>query len=630
MHDEDAHGHRPHRSSSLGIAAVAALGVVFGDIGTSPLYAMQASLAALGGKDAPVDGVIGIVSLILWALMLVVSLKYVAIVMNADNDGEGGILALVALITGKTHHLKLGGLVLIGVVGAALLYGDGVITPAISVLSAIEGLKTVEPHMAPFVLPITLVILVGLFALQSRGTGGLGKLFGPVMVCWFLVIAALGVRGILADPKILEALNPMAAFHFLALEPGRAFVVFGLIFLSLTGAEALYADMGHFGAAPIRLGWFAFVYPSLILNYLGQGGWVLAHPEAAENPFYSLAPGVVLLPMVVLAGLATVIASQALISGVFSLTHQAITLRLMPRMTVRPTSAKSSGQIYVPFVNWVLMVMTLLIVLGFKSSDALANAYGVAVSATMLATTVLLFKVMTAEWRWPTAGAFALTGLFALVDACFLAANASKFFEGGWLPIALGALVATCMICWRLGNVAAGNRLAEDSMPMEEFIAGLPQMVVARVPGTAVFLTRVADRASPMLLHYVRHTRVLHENVVLLTVDLSKQPRVPASQRIALVEIGPGLYRLIITIGFMQRIDVVTALKGCVKLGFTFCDDVHFFIAHEGLMRRTSQPRLPALVWVVYHFLHEVGMRAADYLHLPAKRVMEVGFRLDL
>jgi KUP system potassium uptake protein len=628
MHDDDSPSQRPQ--TPLAVSAVAALGVVFGDIGTSPLYAMQASVAALGGKHAEPADVIGIISLILWALMLVVSLKYVAIVMKADNDGEGGILALVALVAGKHHYGRLSGLVLVGVVGAALLYGDGVITPAISVLSAIEGLKGVEPKLTPWVVPITLAILVGLFALQSRGTGGLGRLFGPVMTIWFLVLAALGVRGIIAAPQILTALNPVSAAHFLELEPGRAFAVFGLIFLALTGAEALYADMGHFGPRPIRLAWFAMVFPALILNYLGQGGWVLSHPDDADNPFYNLVPGGFLLPMVILAATATVIASQALISGVFSLTHQAIALRLMPRMAVLPTSARSSGQIYVPFVNWALMAMTILIVLGFKSSDALANAYGVAVAATMLATTVLLYRVMTAEWRWPWGAALLLIGLFALVDACFLAANASKFIEGGWLPIVLGARVATCMICWRIGNVAAHQRLNEGSMPMEEFLAGLDQMVMCRVPGTAVFLTRVADRASPMLLHYVRHARTLHENVVLLTVDLSKQPRVPASQRLALVEIGPGLYRLIVSVGFMQRIDVVTALRGCVKLGFSFCEDVHYFIAHEGLVRRAKQPRLPGPVWVVYHFLHEMGLRAADYLHLPAKRVMEVGFRLEL
>jgi KUP system potassium uptake protein len=627
MHDEDP---RPLHSQPLMLVSLAALGVVFGDIGTSPLYAIQASLAALGEGGAQKLAVVGIVSLIFWALTIVVSLKYVAIVMSADNDGEGGILALVALVTGKDHSGRLSVLVLIGVIGSALLYGDGVITPAISVLSAIEGLKIPAPHLAPYVIPITLVILIGLFSLQSRGTGGLGTLFGPVMVLWFLVIAALGVRGILEDPAILDALDPRSAVTFLAHEPKQAFLVFGLMFLSLTGAEALYADMGHFGARPIRLAWFLLVFPALLLNYFGQGGWLLAHPEAADNPFYKMVPELLQLPMVLLAGCATVIASQALISGVFSLTHQAIALRLMPRMTVRPTSAKASGQIYVPVVNWLLMLATLLIVIGFKSSDSLANAFGVAVSATMLATTVLLYNVMVRDWNWPWPAALLLITLFALIDASFFAANASKFFEGGWLPIAIGSLVALCMICWRVGIVTVTRRLAEDSMKMTEFLEGLGKIVPHRVPGTAVFLTRVTDRASPMLLHYVRHTRALHQHVILLTVDLSKQPRVPAADRIHFIEIGDGFYSLSVRVGFMQKIDVVTALRGCVKLGHNFCSDVHYFIAHEGLVRRTSGRRLPAVTWAVFHLLHQVGLRAADYLHLPSKRVMEVGFRLEV
>jgi len=612
------------------LVSLAALGVVFGDIGTSPLYAIQASLAALGQGGEQKLAVVGIVSLIFWALTIVVSLKYVAIVMRADNDGEGGILALVALVTGKDHSGRLSVLVLIGVIGAALLYGDGVITPAISVLSAIEGLKVPAPHLAPYVIPITLVILIGLFTIQSRGTGGLGRLFGPVMVVWFLVIAALGVRGIAEDPTILAALDPRSAAAFLAREPKQAFVVFGLMFLSLTGAEALYADMGHFGAKPIRLAWFLLVFPALLLNYFGQGGWILAHPDAADNPFYKMVPEMLQLPMVLLAGFATVIASQALISGVFSLTHQAIALRLMPRMMVQPTSAKASGQIYVPFVNWLLMLVTLLIVIGFQSSEKLANAFGVAVSATMLATTVLLYKVMISDWRWPWPAAAVLITIFALIDASFFIANASKFIEGGWLPIAIGSLVALCMICWRVGITTVNRRLAEDSMKMSEFLAGLDALVPHRVPGTAVFLTRVTDRASPMLLHYIRHTRALHAHVVLLTVDLSKQPRVPATDRIHFEEIGRGFYSLSVRVGFMQKIDVVTALRGCVKLGHNFCGDVHYFIAHEGLVRRTSGRRLPMVTWAVFHLLHEVGMRAADYLHLPSKRVMEVGFRLEV
>jgi len=630
MHDEDSEHHeRRHLSLPLASASVAALGVVFGDIGTSPLYAIQASLHAMGdGADRV--GVIGIVSLIFWALTLIVSLKYVTIVMNADNDGEGGILALVALVTGKDHSGKLSLLIAIGVVGAALLYGDGVITPAISVLSAMEGLKVAAPSVAPFVIPVTLLILFGLFAVQSRGTGDLGKMFGPVMVLWFLSIAVFGVRGIIAEPAILQALDPRSAVAFLAREPKMAFTVFGLIFLSLTGAEALYADMGHFGAKPIRLAWFILAFPTLLLNYFGQGGYVLAHPEAADNPFYQMVPELLRLPMVLLSGMATVIASQALISGVFSLTRQAIALRLMPRMAVRPTSAKASGQIYVPFVNWALMVLALLIVVGFKTSDNLANAFGVAVSTTMLATTLLLYRVLVHDLKWPAAAATVLIVLFAMIDASFFAANVSKFVEGGWLPIAIGCMVATAMICWRIGIVTVGHRLDEGAVPMDEFLAELDERVVTRVPGTAVFMTRVCDRVSPMVQTFVRHACVLHQHVVLLTLELSRAPRVPASQRLEFAEIGHGFYRLTVRIGFMQKIDVVTALRGCVKMGYPFCGDVHFFIAHEGLVRRARGKRLPAVVWAVFHFLHQVGLRAADYLQLPIKKVMEVGFRVEI
>jgi len=621
--------YHPHALPLAG-ASVAALGVVFGDIGTSPLYAVQVSLAAAGGKLAEPLAVIGIVSLIFWALTLVVSLKYVAVVMSADNDGEGGILALVALVTGKDHSGRLTLLVLIGVIGAALLYGDGVITPAISVLSAIEGLKVVAPDLTAWVVPLTLAILIGLFALQRRGTGGLGALFGPVMIVWFLVIAGLGLRGIVAAPAILAAFDPRSALHFLARAPAQAFLVFGLMFLSLTGAEALYADMGHFGARPIRLAWFLLVFPALLLNYFGQGGWVLAHPEAADNPFYKLVPGALQVPMIGLAGAATVIASQALISGVFSLTRQAIGLRLMPGMTVTSTSAEASGQIYVPFVNWLLMLLTLLIVLGFQSSERLANAFGVAVSATMLATTLLLYRVMRADWRWPWPLALPLIALFASIDAAFFVANASKFVEGGWLPISIGALVALTMICWRIGVTTVHRRLSEEAMPMEKFLAELDHLVVARVPGTAVFLTRVTDLITPMLPHYIGHTKVLQQHVILLTIDLSKRPRVPAAQRIKWQDIGGGLHRLTITVGFMQRVDVVTALKGCVKLGHAFCSDVNYFVGHESLVRRTAGRRLPALVWGVFHLLNQIGLRTADYLQLPSRRVMEIGFRLDV
>ena len=519
---------------------------------------------------------------------------------------------------------------MIGVAGAALLYGDGAITPAISVLSAIEGLKVEAPSMAPWVVPITVVILIGLFAVQRNGTGSLGSWFGPIMVAWFVAIGGLGVYGIAQSPEILAALDPSRAVRMLRHEPTHAVVIFGLAFLALTGAEALYADLGHFGRNPIRIAWFALVFPALILNYLGQGGWVLAHPDATDNPFFKLVPMWLLLPMVILAAVATVIASQALISGVFSMTRQAISMRLLARMTVTPTSGKAYGQIYVPFVNWILMAVTILIVVGFKTSDNLANAYGIAVSATMLATTVLLYRVMRDEWHWRLAPAVVVIGVFATIDAGFLAANSVKLFDGGWLPVAMGAFVVLCMLSWRLGIEAAHRALEEDSMPIDQFFAHVDELVVARIPGCAVFVTRLAGRASSMILHQVRHNRVLHKHVVLLTVELSRQPRVPASGRITVTELGHGFFSVVVKVGFMQRADLPTALRGCVKLGYGFCSDVHYYIAHEGLVRRSSRSRLPGLAWVVFNAMHRLGLRAADYFHLPAKRVMEVGFRLEV
>ena len=610
--------------------ALAALGVVFGDIATSPLYSMQAAMVPLGGAQASAASVIGIVSMIFWALTVIVSLKYVTIVLRADNEGEGGILALASLVTEDNHgNGRLGGLLMVGVIGAALLYGDGAVTPAISVLSAIEGVKVVAPQLAAWVVPLTVLVLAGLFALQSRGTGSLGAWFGPVMALWLLVLAAVGLRGIAESPAILQALDPRRAWAMVDGHPSLAVSVIGLIFLALTGAEALYADMGHFGARPIRLAWFGLAYPALLLNYFGQGGWLLAHPTDADNPFYKLVPEAGRIPMVILAAAATVIASQALISGVFSLTRQAISMRLMPRMTVIPTSSKAYGQIYVPVTNWLLMTVTVLIVIAFKTSDALANAYGVAVSATMLATTVLLYRVMSRRWRWPVPVALLATGLFSLVDAGFFASNAIKFVEGGWLPVAIGSAVAMCMISWRVGSNTVHARLAEGSMPMDRFLADVDQMVVARLPGCGVFVTRVADRVSPMLLHHVRHNRVLHEHVVLATVELSKQPRVPAGERVSISEIGHGIYRLVIHIGFMQRPDLPAALKICERLGYSFCADPQYYIAHEGLVRR-ARHRLPGAVWMVYRVLHGISLRAADYFHLPPRKVMEVGFRLEV
>jgi KUP system potassium uptake protein len=621
-----------HRHEGWLFPAVTALGIVFGDIGTSPLYAFKVALAATE-HAAPTRGdVLGIVSLIVWALALIVALKYVVIVLRADNEGEGGILALLSLVAAGEHsRRKLPFLVLLGICGAGLLYGDGVITPAVSVLSAMEGLEVEAPKFQPWVIPVTLAILVGLFLIQRRGTAEIGRYFGPIMLLWFAAIGALGAWGIMRGPGVLLALDPRQAALFLVANPGTAFAVFGAVFLALTGGEALYADMGHVGAPAIRRAWFGLVFPCLLLNYFGQGGLLLADPTAIDNPFYKLAPGILLLPMIALAAAATVIASQALISGVFSLTRQAIQMRLSPRMLVLPTSSRAYGQIYIGVVNWSLMTATLLIVIGFKTSDNLAAAYGIAVSGTMLITTILLYQVMRHSWGWPMSVAVPVIGLFAAVDATFFAANCVKIVEGGWLPLAIGGFVGFAMIAWRSGALEVQERLAATSMPFEDFIAQIDRMLVARLPGTGVFVTRLADTVSPMLLHHVTINRVLHENVILLTVEPTRRPRVPAGERIEIRDLGHGFHRVIVKIGFMQRPDIPTALRSCVRLGLPFCKDhLSYFIAHESLMRRPKGSSLSRLVWIAYNLMHRLGLRASDYFHLPPKSVMEVGFRLDL
>ena len=628
----DAEPAHHHHKGPWALAAITALGIVFGDIGTSPLYALKVALAATEHAVPTAGDVLGIVSLVVWALALIVALKYVVLVLRADNEGEGGILALLSLVAqGTRRKRRLPFLVLLGICGAGLLYGDGVITPAVSVLSAMEGLEVAAPSFTRWVIPVTLVILVGLFLIQRRGTAEIGKLFGPVMLVWFLTIGALGLYGISRGPTILLALDPREAAWFLIGNPGTAFAVFGAIFLALTGGEALYADMGHVGAPAIRRAWFGLVFPALLLNYFGQGGLLLADPTAIDNPFYKLAPHALLLPMIGLAAMATVIASQALISGVFSLTRQAIQMRLSPRMQVVPTSSHAYGQIYVSIVNWGLMAATVVVVIAFRTSDNLAAAYGIAVSGTMLITTILLYRVMRGVWNWPLALALPVTTLFAAVDATFFSSNCLKIVEGGWLPLAIGGFVGFTMIAWRHGNMEVQERLAANSMPFEDFITQVDKMLVARLPGTGVFVTRLAETASPMMLHQVTINRVLHEHVILLTVQPTRRPRVPASERLEIRELGNGFYRVIVKIGFMQRPDIPTALRGCVKLGMGFCkENLTYFIAHESLVRRPKGSALPPLVWLAYNVMHRMGLRASDYFHLPPKQLMEVGFRLDL
>jgi len=615
------------------VASMTALGIVFGDIGTSPLYALKIALAATGHDTPTQVDVLGVVSLLVWALTIVVALKYVILVLRADNEGEGGILALLSLVATAPRYVsrKLPFLLLIGICGAGLLYGDGVITPAVSVLSAMEGLKVAAPNFEHWVLPVTLVILIGLFLVQRRGTAEIGRWFGPIMLVWFITIGAAGLYGIAREPMILEAIDPHLGIAYMINNPTVSFGVFGAVFLALTGGEALYADMGHVGAPSIRRAWFGLVFPALLLNYFGQGGLMISQPDAIDNPFYKLVPAWFLIPMIALAAAATVIASQALISGVFSLTRQAIQMRLSPRMVVVPTSSRAYGQIYVSLVNWGLMVATLAVVVMFKTSDNLAAAYGIAVSGTMLITTILLYRIMRDQWHWPAYVAIPVTVLFAAIDGTFFSANCLKIVEGGWLPLAIGGFIAFTMISWRIGNIEVQQRLAENSIPFEDFIRQIDHVLVARLPGTGVFVTRMAETASPMLLHHVETNRVLHEDVVLLTVVPTKRPRVPASERLEIQELGNGFHRVVIRIGFMQRPDIPTALRGCSRLGLSFAqENLHYYIAHESLVRRAKDPALWGPVWFAFNVMHRMGLRASDYFNLPPKMVMEVGFRLEI
>jgi KUP system potassium uptake protein len=628
---DPSHGGELRHKGSASFLALTAIGVVFGDIGTSPLYTLSVTLSATGHAVPTAVDVLGIVSLIFWALMAMVSLKYVVLVLRADNDGEGGILALLSLVERITNGPGIPILVLLGVAGAALLYGDGVITPAISVLSAMEGLKLVAPAFDRFILPLTLAILIGLFAMQRRGTASIGRLFGPVMVVWFVVIGLLGVINIWAAPEILKALSPDAAARFVLANPVVAFAVIGGVFLALTGAEALYADMGHVGPTAIRRAWFGLVLPALLLNYFGQGGLVLTDPKAIDSPFYKLAPHWALIPLVALAALATIIASQALISGVFSLTRQAMQVGLCPRMRIVPTSSDEAGQIYVPTANWLLMIGTLLIVVLFKTSENLAGAYGIAVSGTMLVTTILLYRVAIGRWQWPPALAVFIIVVFGAVDATFLASNSLKIVQGGWFPITVGGAIVGLMLCWRQGSSLVRHRLQEMSMPLERFLDNIDKMVVARPPGVGVWLTKVAHGVSPILLHHVKNNSVLQETMILMTFVADRRPRVPFAERHSIERLGHGIYRIQVRLGFMQTPDIPVALKCCKMLGFEIdLAHVHYYIAHEIVVRRAKGSAMAAVPFAIFAFLTRIASRAPDFFKIPHERVLEVGFHIEI
>jgi len=610
---------------------LAVLGVVYGDIGTSPLYAVHASLQMFQGVPITEVEVFGILSLIFWSLVLIVTAKYVTLIMHADNHGEGGILALMALAQRVSvgAHMR-NAVALIGIAGACLFFGDGVITPAISVLSAVEGLEVSTPGLSEFVLPISVVIIVVLFAVQWRGTSSVGRAFGPVMVVWFVAIALLGIGEIARYPRVLLAISPSYAVMLCVHYKVLAFIVLGAVVLCVTGAEALYADMGHFGAKPIRVSWTFFVLPSLVMNYFGQGALILHRPAALANPFFLLAPVWARLPLVILATVATVIASQAVISGAYSITRQCMQLGFLPRMTVRHTSVAEEGQIYVPQVNTALMIGVLILVLAFKSSDALAAAYGIAVTGTFICTCVLATVVFRRQFHWSRLTALGVFGCFFLVDSVFFAANALKVPEGGWVPLAFGLALMALMTSWKRGRDLLLARWKQDSLPLASFLARLPQSRTVRVPGMAVFLTGNPDYVPTALLHNLKHNKVLHEKVLFVTVQNLDEPEVGRDRRTEVEELVPGVHRVILRYGFMESPNIPRALEDLKRLGVDFDPmQVSYFLGRE-VMVPAMVPKMP--LWRLWLFLVMArnAVPATEFFRIPSDRVVELGVRVAI
>ena len=618
------------RQSRTPFLVLAALGIVFGDIGTSPLYALRECFAGTHAIDVTPDNVLGVLSLVVWSLVVVVSIKYVMFVMRADNAGEGGILALVALVRGPEGAARGGALVAVGLFGAALLYGDGIITPAISVLSAVEGLSIATHAFEPIVVPLTVVILIGLFLMQHRGTSGIGSIFGPIMIGWFVILALLGVPPILRNPVVVEALNPEHAARFFTQHGFGGILTLGSVVLAITGAEALYADMGHFGRAPIRVAWFVLVLPSLVLNYFGQGALLLSDPQARLNPFYRLAPDWALYPMVALATVATIIASQAIISGAFSLTQQAVQLGYAPRFNIRHTSAREKGQVYVPEINWLLMLATLGLVFGFRSSTNLASAYGMAVTATMVITTALAYVVTRRQWGWSLWRAGAVTGGFLAVDLAFFAANLLKIQHGGWFPLLVAGGVFVVMSTWNTGRKLVLRRLSASEVPLTQFFNRIAMHPPARVSGTAVFMTAHGEGAPPILVHHLAHNKVLHERVLLLTVSILDTPLVGDRQRLEVHPLTHGFWRVTVRFGFMQPPQIPTALAGVRAEGLDWRDeDTTYYLAHLTLF---ANDRIGMSAWrdKLFIFLSRNARRATNFFGLPPDRVIEIGIQLEL
>jgi KUP system potassium uptake protein len=622
--------HGTGHGQGIGALALGALGVVFGDIGTSPLYAFR---EAFEHQHLPVvrTNAMGLASLAFWSLIIIISIKYLSLVMRADNRGEGGILALTALVMPRAGGRRSGrtaALVLLGVFGTALLYGDGLITPAISVLSAVEGFEVASSAFDRFVIPIACVILVGLFAVQRRGTGGIGKVFGPVMIVWFTVLGLLGITQILQEPGVLAAVNPIYIVRFFAASPMKAFLALGSIFLVVTGGEALYADMGHFGRRPIATAWYGLVLPGLLLCYFGQAALLIRNPEAIESPFYRMAPTWAITPLALLATMATVIASQALISGAFSLTVQAMQLDYLPRLKVTQTSGQHQGQVYVPLVNWLLLIGCIGLVLGFRSSSNLAAAYGIAVTTTMVITSVIFFAVTRSDWGWSAGKALLVVTPLLLIDSAFLAANIPKIPEGGWFPLTVALLLLLQMTTWRRGRELVADRIERGERPIRDVLNRLDR--VERVEGTAVFLFKDVGKAPPAFISNMRHNKVVHETTLIVSVKTADVPRVDPGERVETETIVPGVHQIVLNYGFMEEPNVPAALAACTGRGFRFKEEeATYFIGRESVFAGKA-PGMNPLLERLFVLLNRGADSASRFFGLPPERVFEVGTRVEL
>ena len=632
----NAPGSAGHGTRPLLPLTLTAIGVVYGDIGTSPLYTIRECFFGSHSVPPTHENVLGILSLVIYALLIVISLKYIAVVMRADNQGEGGILALTALLPKRAGSYPGGAalsttvLVLLGIFGAALLYGDGMITPAITVLSAVEGFEVVTPVISPFVVPIAVAIIIFIFVIQQFGTHRVGNFFGPIMVLWFSTIAILGISWIVRMPSVLGAVDPRHAFRFFSEHGLHGFTVLGAVFLAVTGGEALYADMGHFGKRPIRVAWFALVLPALVLNYFGQGALLLMEGAAADQPFFMMAPDWALIPLVLLATAAAVIASQALISGAFSLTRQAVQLGYAPRLDIEHTSSHEMGQVYVPQVNWGLMVSCILIVISFRSSASLAAAYGIAVSLTMMITAVLLYVIATERWKWPTPVALLVIGVFLAIDLAFFGANMLKILQGGWVPLLIAAFLFTLMTTWKTGRRIVAERMTARAIPLEQFMTAIASTPPLRVPGTAVFMTAQPRGTPPALTHNLRYNKVLHQHIVVLTVTTASTPHVSDEEQVTVEAFGHGVYNVRVQYGFMQDPNVPDALRRAEAQGLEIdTEDLTFFLGRETLIV-TKRQGMATWRERLFVLLARNAVRATAFFRLPAERVVELGVQVEL